>query len=174
MPLIVEDGSGLATADSLVSVAEADLLQAGRNNATWFAMSLAEKEAKLREGSSYVSWNYEWKGSIAYAVQALAWPRIEVVDHEGRYIPSTLVPARVKEAVIILAGETGALQPATSAASVAAGELKRKRVGPLELEYFQGTSGSSATRSFPEVVMLLRGLIRGSPGGVNGHVERWS
>ena len=84
------------------------------------------------------------------------------------------VPPQLKKAVILLAAQavSGPLRPSTTATS---GALKRKKVGPLELEYFEGTTASAAAgRSFPEVTSLLRDLVQGGFGGISGSVVRWS
>ena len=170
MSLIVEDGTGIDDANSYASIAEADAALADREVEAWFALPSARKAACLIEATDYLE-AYDWIGDLAWYDQALGWPRLYAYDREGRLLSG--VPAQVKRAVILLAphAASGALRPSTTAA---AGALKRKKVGPLETEYFEGSAGSATARSFPEVDGLLRGLTRGGPGGISGRVERWS
>jgi hypothetical protein len=168
MALEVEDGTGNPLAVSYSSVADASALHAARNTAAWFAASLAEQEAALIEATDWVD-SHDFVGEIEFGAQALAFPRLYAYDREGRLLVG--VPAQVKRATILLAADalSGALRPSTAATS---GALKRKKVGPLELEYFEG--GQATARSFPEVDALLRGLVVGGPGGISGKVARWS
>lgn len=55
MALIVEDGTGLADAESYLSVADADTYHADRNNEAWQDYSTAEKEAALRKATQYIT-----------------------------------------------------------------------------------------------------------------------
>jgi hypothetical protein len=170
MALVVEDGTAIAGANSYASIAEADAALADREIEAWFAASIAKKVATLIEATDYVE-QYDYVGEVEFADQELSWPRIYAYDREGRLLAG--VPAQIKRAVILLAPQalSQPLLPSTTATS---GALKRKKVGPLELEYFEGSAGSATGRSFPEVTGLLRGLIRGGPGGMNGRAERWS
>jgi hypothetical protein len=168
MALVVEDGTGVDDANSYVTVEDANAYLLDRNNAAWFAATDDQKVAALIEATDYVD-AHDWVGYVEFAAQALGWPRLEAYDREGRLLVG--VPAQVKRAVILLAPEalSGRLRPTTAAT---AGALKRKKVGPLELEYFEG--GSASARSFPEVAALLRGLTVGGIGGISGKVVRWS
>ena len=173
MALIPETGDGLPDANSYTSIEEADAYLADREAAAWFPLSDYQKTAGLIEATAYLDGTYTWVGKVQYGSQALGWPRVYGCDHEGREIASDAVPAQVARATALLAVEAaaGRLQPSTTATS---GALKRKRVGPLELEYFEGTAGAATARSFPAVSGMLRGLTRGGPGDISGSVVRWS
>ena len=171
--IIVEDGTGNPLANAYATVLEADSYLADLEAAAWFPLSDYQKAAGLIEATAYLDATYTWVGEVQYGSQALGWPRVYAYDHEGRDVPSDVVPIQVARATALLAvaAGSGALQPATAATS---GALKRKKVGPLELEYFEGTAGSATARSFPAVSGMLRGLTRGGPGGISGSVVRWS
>lgn len=79
MSLIVEDGTGLLTAESYVSVAAADTYHAalGLNHTTWASASTPNKEAALRKATQYIDATYSFKGQKVVWNQALSWPRYE-------------------------------------------------------------------------------------------------
>lgn len=105
MALVLEDGTGLANAESFASVAEATAFFSGRGKAdAWDAVE--DKEAALRNASDYIQFTYagRWSGKRLSANQALDWPRVGVYDADSRsYVASNVVPRRVKNACIELA-----------------------------------------------------------------------
>ena len=80
MSLIVEDGTGLANAESLCSVADADTIHAARGNTAWAALTTPQKEQNLRKGTDYMTGKYTTlrAGYRRLATQALDWPREDV------------------------------------------------------------------------------------------------
>lgn len=98
MAVIAEDGTGLAAANSYVSVATADAYFSARNNTTWAAYSTAVKEAALLYACQWLDARYSWPGTISVDTQALSWPRDGVTDSEGRIIDLDVVPAALKDA----------------------------------------------------------------------------
>lgn len=133
MALIVEDGTGVANADSLASVAFADQYHADRGNAGWASVASTEvKEQLLRKATDYAVAMYSglWNGVEVVAGQSLPFPRIIAGKNVG-------VPLSVKQAIAELAliAKTTPLMP-----NVTRGK-KKVKVGPLEVEY----DGNSAT-----------------------------
>jgi Putative DnaT-like ssDNA binding protein len=171
MALIVEDGTGLATAESFASRDEATAFQRGRaDDTTWLDANVDAQEAALKEATTYLDGNFDWVGSVSSLTQALGWPRAYVIDAEGRSVASDAVPQKVKDACCFLAAKAivGALQPELAGATVTS-----KRVASIAVTY--STGGDPAKRSFPEVRAMLKGLFNGSSGsGVSGSVTRWS
>jgi len=108
MSLVVEDGSGLATAESYASVAAADAYWADRSEPTaWAGADTAAKEVALREATEYLDGRYgsRWKGCRANpTVQALDWPRSSVLDRDGYYVASDELPTNLVRAAIEAAG----------------------------------------------------------------------
>lgn len=102
MTLIVEDGTGLTTAESYVSVADATAYltayKAAADLATWNAASTAEQERALRVATQYVDAAYgtRFPGSRLLDAMSLRWPRVNASDVEGYAIASTSVPTAVK------------------------------------------------------------------------------
>lgn len=93
MALIVEDGSGLATAESYISVADATAYFALRGNASWATIaSDTIREQLLRQATDYMEGYYgqAWKGLRVGLTQALSWPRadVELPDVGGQFTGS--------------------------------------------------------------------------------------
>ena len=115
MTLIVEDGSGLSSANSYVPLADADAYFAARGVADWTAIgaTASSREAALMQGCRYLENAYRgrWKGFRVHERQALAWPRCDsapagggasagpgaLTDLDGFAIPTDAVPQRVKD-----------------------------------------------------------------------------
>lgn len=135
MALIVENGTGLSTAESYVSVAAADTRLAALGLTNWATLTTAEKEQALRRSTNYLEQAYRsrWKGNRHTVAQALAWPRNGVVVDDFVVIASTIVPPEVANACADLAfkAAAGDLNADLDRAIV------REKVGPLETEYSQ-------------------------------------
>lgn len=161
---IVEDGSGLANANSYSSEAEADQYHENHGDpAAWSGALQADKEDALRSASFFLDNKYgsRWRGRREndYVENGLDWPRVNVIDDDGFTIDSNVVPKRVKQATAILAlnvinGDT--LTPDQSNP----GTIKRRRrkVGPIETED-EYTGGRSQTKWYREVDQLMRPLV---------------
>jgi len=100
----VENGSGLAAANSYVTIAEADdyIDNLLRNDSNWTSKSDATKERYLREGTQSIELIYgeRWRGHAAHSTQGLDWPRAGVVDDDGWSRGSDVVPEELKRATI--------------------------------------------------------------------------
>ena len=165
MPLIVEDGTGLANAESYISAANADAYHANRGNAAWAALaSQAIKEQYLRQATDYMQQAYaqRWFGTRNSTSQALDWPRayVPVPDAPSAYVAlpvyyaTNIVPVQVINACaeLALSAINGALAPDLARAQ---SEVK---VGPIDVKYDE--SSPEATR-FRKVDMLLGPLLAG-------------
>lgn len=160
--IVVENGSGLANANSYLSVSDADTYWANRANSTWAAYTTDQKAAALIMATQYLDANYKWRGGLATSTQALGWPRDLEFDNEGRTI--TGVPQKVKHAtaeMAIVAAANGSLLPTASGGS---GSVKREKVGPLEVEYT--SEGVSSDDAYTYVQLLLAGLGRKRGGTI--------
>lgn len=142
MALDVEDGTGRATAESYISVADADTYFTARGNAVWAAADVADKEQALRKGTDYMEGVYRplWKGYRTYGTQALCWPRqnvpIEDTPQQGFVYPTTYVgpnaiPPEVKKACSELAVRALSGDLAPDVARVPS----MTRVGDIEVQY---------------------------------------
>lgn len=131
MALIVENGTGLATAESYCSVADADARHAAFGNTAWTGTDAA-KEAALRRATAFMEQRYRtvWKGTKLFRAQALSWPRYGAVV-DGWDVLSTEVPTDIRNACADLAVK--ALTTELNADQTRA--VIREKVGPLETEY---------------------------------------
>lgn len=156
MALIVEDGTGLATAESYISVADADTRMTNLGNTNWTTLTATEKEQALRRATVYMEQAYRsrWSGYRNGDTQALSWPRNGVVIDRYILVDDDVVPAAVADACADLAFRA------------AAGDLNadlergvvRKKVGPLETEYDRASPQSVRYRS---IDMMLAPYLMG-------------
>lgn len=156
MALIVEDGTGLASADALISVAEADAYHTAMANVAWTG-SDAEKESAIRRASAYLSNSYRWQGyRLNGRDQALAWPRTGVMDAEGYGIGSNEIPVEIRNACAEIAlrelVSPGSLTPDVNPSE----KVKREKVGALEVEYENARLDDDANRP---VLLIVRDMI---------------
>lgn len=159
MALIVEDGTGLETAESYATAAQADTRLAALGMTNWAGITTTEKEQALRRATVAMGqfFGVRWKGARLYRIQALDWPRYGV-DVKGFCIPSTEVPADVVNACIDLALKAAAGDLNADLARA----VKREKVGPIETEYADYAPQSVQYRA---VDMALSAYLRG--GGAN-------
>lgn len=165
MPLIVEDGTGLADAESYISVADATVYHAARGNAAWAALaSDTLREQYLRRATDYMHASYDsrWAGYRVKTTQALSWPRNEVPIKDASsfgfaYWANDAVPAIVANACAELAlrAVSGELMPDLERA------VRRERVGPIDTEYEPGALQSTR---FEAVDNMLRPFFRSMSG----------
>lgn len=154
--LIVEDGTGVANADSYVSVAEADAYHASRGNTLWAAITLERKEQLLRRASDYLTNTYYggWIGVAAFNVNLLAWPRNPIEPrHYGLFDLAVPLPVRQAVAELALIANTISLIPQPSNTR----GKKRVKFGPIEVEY-DSTSGTQS--KFLAASMLLTPYLK--------------
>ncbi len=140
----VEDGTGLTTSTSYVSVA--DFEQYWENLGTDYTSAVtypdATIQAWLNEATQYADMNYTWSGYITDDDQALDVPRTDWSDVYGRDINDE-VPTYLKNGVCELAGKRKGTDPE---ASVAVG-VASKSYGPVSVSY-NGSQGGK-TISYP-------------------------
>lgn len=162
MAFLVEDGTGLAAANSYVSVADADTYHGDRGNDGWTGTD-AVKQAALIKATQFIDGTYAFiannaqrdpltgfGGPLVSNDQALSWPRVNVIDKQNR--PITGVPQKVKDATCELAllALSDDLLPTEDRAT------KREKVGDLEVEYMDSAANH---KRYPYVTRLLRDLI---------------
>lgn len=136
MSLIVEDGTGLADAQSYVSAVDADAYFLARANSVWAAATPEAKEAALvratqaLDGDHFVRGGY-WPGWRATEAQALDWPRTHAWDVD-RYPLVDCVPRGVKnatcEAALVELSSAGILLESLERG----GALVSKKIGTIE------------------------------------------
>lgn len=168
MALIVEDGTGLANAESYISVADATTYHEARGNATWAALaSDTVREQLLRQATDYMVQTYRlrWAGVRGSTTQALDFPRDFMPRPDSYaigytivgpdYFPSDTVPEEVRRACAELAlrASEGALLadqevPVTS-----------EKVGQIAVEY---ASGAAQGVRYAAIDAMLRPFLKAS------------
>lgn len=167
MALIVEDGTGLATAEAYISVSDADSYFALiGTDAAWTAASTTEKEQALRLGAIYLDGNFRWQGVRATSEQAKDWPRWDV-ERDGIVLETDVVPTEVGRA-----NAEAALQHILSSGALFADQA---RPGGIRSESFTVgeisenvvyDGSASQQKLFARLEALLEGLLG------RGRVER--
>lgn len=164
MTVTVEDGTGVATANSFATVAEFVAFNVDRGNSTLAEADTDQIEAALVKGADYMEQKFRllWTGARATTTQRLSWPRrgVAVPDffdpfyrshanvplsfQDTLFVPENEVLYEAKVAQILVANETfsgglstGVIQPALGRTT------KREKLGVLEVEYFDQAQGSS-------------------------------
>jgi len=131
--LIVEDGTGVAGAESYISVADADQYHSDFGNTEWAAKTTEEKEIALRKGTQYLDVKYLWYGCKADEDNSLEHPR----DNNG-------LPDDIKKAT----AEAGlkSLSFSLLADVLPGNDVKREKIAVVEVEYNDNrASGPSFT-----------------------------
>jgi hypothetical protein len=162
MSIIVENGTGLSTAESYISVVEADTYHSVRGNTLWATMSVNEREQALRRATDYMGQVYrlQWQGRRINSTQALDFPRYDVVV-DGYYIPSNVLPLEIKNANAELAFKAagGELYADQSQGVIS------EQVGPIKVEY---NPNSPATIRYKAIDALLLAYFDGAmSSGIN-------
>lgn len=173
MSIIVEDGTGMATAESYVSVADASTYHSNRGNTAWASLtSDAVREQCLRKATDYMLQNYRsaWKGVRVNSTQALDWPRYNVYTDDqvlgAHYVPnrfliaSNIVPVEVKNACAELAlkAATADLNPDLDQ------QVLSETVGPISTTY---SASSPQQKRYRAIDMMLRVLIEGNANNLS-------
>jgi len=161
MTLITTSGS--ATADSYASLVEAAAYHTARGNAAWAALaSDTVREQCLRKATDYMVQTYRqaWAGYRTTSTQALDWPRYDVPMRDGpseAFYPSDTIPGAVVNACAELAlkAATAALAPDLTQG------VKRKKVGPVEIEYQDYSRSSKTYRAIDNLLSPYLGAAGG-------------
>jgi hypothetical protein len=169
MALIVEDGTGLANAESYISVVNCDalLVQWGRSSTAWLALTEAEKEGLLRNSTMFIDSEYagRWSGCVLNNTQSLSWPRQNAEKRNGQSIPSDEVPDEVEKACAFIAVETitnGVYYDEDNGARIASESVGLGSGALTESKSYQG--GKDSSYSSKSADLVLKPLLSGSPG----------
>lgn len=173
MTLIVEDGTGLAGAESYVSVVDASTYydEHGGPTANWTAATTAQKESALRYATTWLEARYLWPGAVSTYTQKRAWPRRFAYDTEGRLL--TGVPEAVIEAQCEAAREhmTLPLNSAVSAANyLSSVNTSRSDGGESESIAVSYRQDAPTRRQFDYIDFLLALIARAGTG--SSYLER--
>jgi len=153
MALVIEDGSGVAGANSYVTVQELTDYAAARK--ITLPEDDADKEVLLIKAMDYLdAYEDSYYGDPYYIDdEYLSWPRIYYNQSTG--IPEDLKTAQI---VIAIAAQTVELFPVRPAGVK---DATRETVGPITVEYARG-AGSAYRPSIPQADALLRQFFVGN------------
>ena len=130
--LVIEDGTIVSGANSLVTLAEADLYHLNHGNTDWSGTD-SERARKVIRAQQFYDGRYRMrlKGVKTNSDQVLTWPRDVMVDEDGYSVDADEIPQLVKDSVCEIARTLPSTQKITQSAS-----LKRVKAGSVEVEYF--------------------------------------
>ncbi len=156
MALIVEDGSGVAGANSYASVAEVRAW-AGVRGLTLPATDGAVEILVVKAMDFLESFRARFTGSKADAAQALQWPRTGATL-DGVLLEDDVIPAELKSALFQLTvdAQTLDLQPTGTGR-----EVLREKVDVIETEYAERGSGTVLPQ-FTKALAFLQPLLSSS------------
>lgn len=160
MAFIVEDGTGLSTATSYVSVQEYRDYYIDRG-----IDKTSETDAQIQgflvQGTEFIDLTYSFSGELLTTTQTLQFPRlIEEVD--------TLVPTQIKYATIIMGNNVSGLASGGSLYIDSQANVVRNKqkvdIIETDVTYAEGTDKRNTTIEswYPEVYKYLKAYIDSS------------
>lgn len=176
MAFTVETGTGVANANSFVALPEAEQIADTLGVSAYLALADdTAKERALMQATRYLGLAFRPPAGTEEltTAQGLAWPR------SNAYKPNGLawdgVPQPVKEATVILAGLAQSMALFSTVAAGGAVQVKREKVGTLEVEYTNGSAAAAPYFGEIRQLMAMVGALPapGSGGGImQTRVER--
>jgi hypothetical protein len=158
MALLVEDGTGVANANSYVSVASARTWVAARGFSFTGTDSVVE-QLLLLAMDLLETYRAQYRGSKTASDQSLQWPRTgatldrELLEDDA--IPPLLISAQIQ---LAYEAQSTVLQPSGTGQ-----EVLKEKVGPIETEYVP--RGMTTIRPlFNKANAFLDPLLRGGGG----------
>lgn len=104
MDIVVEDGTGIVTANAYASVDEVTEILSVNIHSKWGLLSDDAAKANLIIWASRIlDERVRWAGKKLHHTSGMAWPRTGVRDKEGFPVDDNVVPLAVKVAVATLA-----------------------------------------------------------------------
>lgn len=149
MAIIVEDGTGVAGANSYVTVAEFTAYAASRG----FVLSgvLTAEQLLLRAMDYIESLNY--LGELVDCDQLLMWPRVGVIYNCCHVVPDNTIPELLKRAQMEIAISIDqGIDPLAPMGRLTSSET----VGPISVTYEKGANSTTIIR---RAEVLLRKLL---------------
>jgi hypothetical protein len=150
---VVEDGTGLTTANSYVSVSEANdyLIQNNYIYPTWDNLDNGDKQKLLSWASRYLDQKARWNGEKTVEDSGLRWPRTGVEDVDGNPIEEDEIPYQLRQATIEM---TRYLMDGDRSADRGQDGLKEVQVDVIKLVF-------DTSYRLPEVPNEINNILRG-------------
>ncbi len=172
--LVVENGTGLSTANVYVSLATATEYHRLRGNDVWADSSENDKCVALIRATQYLDTRWSWLDVRATTTQTLSFPREELYDIDGNDVSSS-VPVEIADAcceyALIVLGTGEALVELSPTPDQSTGTkvtMQRDKVGTLETETRYDTGvGVRFTTTYPHADRIVKrsGYAINSGGG---------
>lgn len=163
--LVLEDGTGIASANAYLNATEADAILELNPTAyaIWSALDAADMDAYLVWASKWIDNYVTWKGYKAVATSGLRWPRCGVYDRDGIIIAETVIPQQLKEAVAQIAVwlVNNEVAGTGGQSSNLPEGIQRVKADVVEIEFFDGAASDSQSGSdlMPiNIKWLIKGL----------------
>lgn len=175
MAVAIVATAGSASANSFVTLAEANTFMEARLNASTWETDASDdtKNRALVEATREIG-TLGYDGNRTDDVQALSWPRQWAVnpdDPNGDYYATTEIPQRVKDATMELAFQFVKAGTTDVAAQDSTAGITRKKIDVLETEYAEFGRASGLDR-YPRVMNYIRPLLSMVSGGLMVEVVR--
>ena len=157
MSLVVEDGTGLATANAYISVAGFLAYHVAMNNTSAADLTTAETEGAIRYATIWMDARYRWRGDIVDDDQALGMPTEDGEDDQGRDIED--LPLKVANAC----AELALMHTEQQLNPIYGPQVVEQEVVGAVKRRFSDKGGNEGYR-YPLIDQMLKGLYTG--GGV--------
>ena len=182
--LTKETGTGSATSNSYVTLAEAETFMEGRSHTvTWDAATSTDelKNEALANAASILDQQFVWRGDRTLpSTQAMHWPRTQVTEPD-RQVDNNEIPRAIRDAQVILAQGILASEafftrdPAAGGADQIAGINLGQ--GALKIDYQPQSAEGAASNRYKtvvdgEIIALLAPYGRFRQGGSMKRVRR--
>ena len=165
MALTLEDGTGRADAESFVSTAEISTWASARGLS--FTTDPIEQEICARKAIAYLCNGIrfrKWRGDLLNSLQALPYPRKNVITEDGAVLPDGTIPLRLKWAqcsLSVMSSNGVDLQPTLKQGGAM---VVSSSVGPISKTYAQSVkqpiySPFPAENLLTEVIGYLAPLL---------------
>lgn len=160
MSLIVENGTGVANAQTFASEGELVAYAAARG----VTLTVEQATPLLIEAMDRMT-GLDYLGNRVLRDQALDFPRIGICIDSFWYA-STDLPAMLKQAQLAFALAANAVDLMPTVDTDAKGQKIRSTVGPITTEWAQRPGGPARYAKVPAADRLLAKLLRGGEGTI--------
>jgi len=163
--LVVEDGTGLANANTYATLAEANTYIAANihANATWDNLDDDDKKYLLIWATRYIDQRTTWAGLPTTTTQALQWPRAGAYDRNGISVANNVLPLPVKDATCEMARY---LMTDDRSVERSQDALKSVKVDVIEVDFLQGYKLTEVPNMVRLILKGLGAIASGNGGAV--------
>lgn len=148
--LVVEDGTGLPTANAFLTVEEADAILEPNIHSNWPNIDVDDKAKLIVWATRTLIERARWKGTRVSETSGTPFPRSGLKDQDCVYYPDDAVPTPVKVAVAMLADHLALADPTLANSQK---NLKRLDVDVISLQFDMMTNPEKWP---PSIAIILR------------------